>query len=376
MSSDKKVRICADVRMINNSGIGVYIHNYIKNLISNDRFSVTLIGQYSECIAHFGKHKKWDHIEASFPIYSIKEQISLPKLIPSCDVFWSPHYNIPLGPIKARKRLVTVPDVYHLAHMDSLTAAQKVYAKIMTNAAVHLSDQIITISNFSKKEISKHTGIRLDKIITIPLGIDTSLYNATYGANRKNEIAVKYNTPTDYILFVGNVKPNKNLKALVDILPQLNHQFPELDLLIVGKKEGFIMKDSSLFLALEQNENIRKKVHFTGYVDTKDLPVIYSMASLFAFPSLYEGFGFPPLEAMACGCPVVASDRASIPEICGDAVIYFDPLNSDSITKSIVTVLSDPALKSEMIYKGIKKVKEYNWVESQACFEDIIYRLA
>lgn len=374
--SSSQTHICIDARMINNSGIGVYIEHYTAYLLATRNYKLSLIGRFSELSHKLGTKHLWDHIEAEFPIYSVKEQTKLPRLIPPCDVFWSPHYNIPLAPIQAKKRLVTVPDVFHLAHLESLTFAQKVYAKVLTNAAVRLSDQVTTISTFSKKEIIKHTGIDEKKVVSILLGINKDLYKPQPDYSLKDAVANRYSLPDNYILFVGNVKPNKNLNALVNVLPRLCSQYPDLHLVIVGKKEGFIMQDQSLFAEINSNKLLQDRVRFTGYVATEHLPVIYAMANVFAFPSLYEGFGFPPLEAMACGCPVAASNRASIPEICGDAAIYFNPQQPDSIVEEISRLLINQNLRAEMTEKGFAKVKQYDWIDSQKQFEQEIKKLS
>jgi glycosyltransferase involved in cell wall biosynthesis len=363
------MHFCADVRMIHNSGIGVYIREYIKYIVQENIFDkITLIGKSELARKYFGQFKNWECIEADFPIYSIREQLKLPQLIPACDLFWSPHYNIPLLPIKAKRRLVTVPDVFHLAHASTLPLKQQVYAKIVTNAAVKLSDKVLTISDYSAREIKRLTGIGGSKVETILLGLNTSEFRLERNVAIQHQVKSIYSLPEQYILFVGNVKPNKNLQALIDAFSLMIHNQPDLYLLIAGKKEGFINGDKELFERIEKNETLAKRIKFSGYVEAEHLPVIYSMASLFVFPSLYEGFGFPPLEAMACGCPVVASNRASIPEICGESALYIDPTNPAAIAQAIERVLIDENLRSELIEKGLVQVQKYRWEDSNKQF--------
>ena len=370
------VHFCADVRMLNNSGIGVYVQKYIQSILRHNLFKVTLIGRKKEVNSYFGEYSNWRHVEADFPIYSITEQLKLPWLIPTCDVFWSPHYNIPMLPIRARRRLVTIPDVYHLAFYHTLSLAQKVYARVVVIAATRIANKITTISQYSKQEIERYTGADGSKIEVLYLGIDTTLFQAISSSANQERVKVKYNLPNQYVLFVGNVKPNKNLSRLVDGFAQLLVEFPELSLVITGKQEGFITGDPALFARINDDKVLESRIVFTGFVDMIDLPILYSSAYLFAFPSIYEGFGFPPLEAMACGCPVVASKAASIPEICGEAALYVDPLDPTDIAKGIRTLAEDDEFRGRLIKMGHQQCQQYNWDKSFDRFIELINVLA
>lgn len=367
---------CADARMVNNSGIGVYIRQYITFLLINETAEITLIGRDGELKHYFGQFLNWQHIEADFPIYSLTEQLRLPLLIPACDVFWSPHYNIPLLPIRARRHLVTIPDVYHLAYYNTLSPAQKLYARVVANAAVRKADKITTISRYSKQEIKRFTGAADAKIEVLYLGIDNQLFRPIDSPADRDRARTRYALPDQYILFVGNVKPNKNLRRLVDGFALLLTELPDLTLVITGKQEGFITGDPALFARIRADDRLASRIVFTGFVDTEDLPVLYSMAHLFAFPSIYEGFGFPPLEAMACGCPVLASNASSIPEICGAAAHYVDPLNPDAIAEGLRVVATDAALRRTLVNAGHAQCRRYDWAESSGRFVALVDKLA
>jgi glycosyltransferase involved in cell wall biosynthesis len=370
------IHFCADARMINNSGIGVYIRQYIQFILIQSTFKVTLLGREDELTNYFGRFKNWRHINADFPIYSVTEQFRLPLLIPVCDVFWSPHYNIPLLPIRAHRHLVTIPDVYHLAYYDTLSRAQKLYARIVINAAVRKADKITTISHYSKQEIQRFTGAADPKIEVLYLGVDNNVFHSIDDTIDRERVKAQYALPDQYILFVGNVKPNKNLRMLVEGFAKLLIDSPDLTLLITGKQEGFITGDPALFDRIQSDKTLASRIIFTGFVDAKDLPVLYSLAHLFAFPSIYEGFGFPPLEAMACGCPVVASNAASIPEICGDAAWYVDPFDSEDIARRLREVTMDGALRKKLISAGYRQCLRYDWNKSSERFVEVIKKLA
>ncbi|EDM23173.1 Glycosyltransferase [Caminibacter mediatlanticus TB-2] len=346
--------------MHNASGIGTYIKNIVPFLLSN--FDITLLGKKKE-LHNYDWINKVEIIECSSNIYSIKEQFELFKKIPKCDVFWSPHYNIPVLPIKAKKRIVTIHDVYHLAFYDTLNLKQKLYAKFMINQAVSKSDIILTVSEFSKNEIIKYTNTKKE-IKVIYNAINFNKFKVIN--NNLEKLKNKYSLPNEFILFVGNVKPHKNLKRLLLAIKDL-----DINLVIVGKKDGFITGDESI-KKLVTNANLKGKVYFTGYVKDEDIPVIYNLAKLFVFPSLYEGFGIPPLEAQACGCPVIVSNVASLPEVCGDSALYCNPYDVNDIKEKIEVLLNNEQLREELIQKGFENIKRFSWEKSAKKIIDVI----
>ena len=161
----------------------------------------------------------------------------------------------------------------------------------------------------------------------------------------------------------------KNLKNLLFALENT-----ELNLVIVGKRDGFITSDSDILEIIEKN-NLTERIFFTGYVKDTDIAAIYNLAKLFVFPSLYEGFGIPPLEAQACGCPVVCSNAASLPEVCGDSVLYFDPHNVEDIRSKIQAVLNDENLRNELCIKGFENIKRFSWERSAKQIIEIMEKL-
>jgi glycosyltransferase involved in cell wall biosynthesis len=351
----KKITLCIDARMIKNSGIGVYLTELLK-LISG-RFDLILLGDP-------GQLAMYEHtariIPFFTPIYSIKEQYWLPRLVPQCDIFWSPHYNVPVLPIKAAYRVVTIHDVYHLALGHDLSPVKKIYAKFMIKRAVAQSKKVITVSNFSKNEILRYASCKDKKIQVI--------YNGVVRANQVQPFRTlenKYHLPEKYILFVGNVKPHKNLAVLLKSYLLLDASIiNEYQIVVAGKIGGFITGDEATLNFVNDNPVLKEKVIFTGYVDDEDIAGLYHHASLFVFPSLYEGFGLPLLEAMANGCPVIASESSSIPEVCGDAAVYFSPLNEKDLCGKIEAMLNDQSQFDERIKKGFERARLFNWRES------------
>ena len=353
--------IVIDVRMLNNSGIGVYIEYLVGGLISAKKYKIILIGNENDINAKFNTNGIYRVINVELPIYSLKEQFYLPFIIPKCDIFWSPHYNIPLLPIVAKKRIVTIHDTYHLAYSKTLNIFKVLYAKILLNSAVRLSEVVLTDSEFSKSEIIKFTNSIADKINILYVGIDTDRFIKVLSETSKIALAQRLQLPDKFLLFVGNVKPNKNLSKLLDAFLTTIKDHPEFNLVIVGKKEGFITGDKEVYKLIEQNELLKSHVYFTGYVAVNDLPLIYNLATLLVFPSIYEGFGLPPLEAMACECPVVVSSVASMPEVCGNAGYYINPFESVSISEGIDQVISNDKIRDNLIKLGKARAKEFDW---------------
>jgi glycosyltransferase involved in cell wall biosynthesis len=359
-------KITIDVRMLDAYGIGTYIRNLVPMIISAlPEIRFNLLGDKSELQKlSWTSNSNVDLIHCNSPIYSISEQFELPLRIPESDLFWSPHYNIPFLSARTKKRVVTIHDVFHLVFFNRLNLPKKIYSKTMLNLATRYADKIITVSNFSESEIMRHIKINRDKIKVINNAVNTDIFKALNG-NAPNDINKKLVPPEKYILYVGNIKFHKNIKNLILAYEHLlNKGITDCYLVIVGEKERFIAADSNIRDTINSPSKLSEKIIFTGYMKIDDLSVLYNSASLFVFPSLYEGFGLPPLEAMACKCPVVVSNTASLPEVCGDAAYYVDPHSVDSIAEGIQNVLSDNTLRESLIKRGLERVKLFSWERS------------
>jgi glycosyltransferase involved in cell wall biosynthesis len=348
-----KKSVWVDARLLNKSGIGRYIAEMLPSI--HEVYDLTCIVS-NDGIAFMESHGiKYKILNTK--IYAIKEQVELPAMIESCDIFWSPHFNIPLFPIKARKRLVTIHDAYHLAFYNKLSLKERLYANLFFRMALTLSDAVITVSAFSKAELLKFMGQRFNQKINIILNGVTSFNNASIA---------QFEEPKKYFLFVGNIKPHKNLKNAILAFksfcidnPNENYRFK-----IVGQKSGFINADEEVETLLFNDPLLRDRVDFTGFVADTDLKNIYQNAYCLIFPSLYEGFGLPPLESMLVGTPAIVSNRASMPELCGDAVLYFDPENPDSIKSKITEIVTNKSLYEKMSMLGREQAKRYTWKDA------------
>jgi len=222
------------------------------------------------------------------------------------------------------------------------------------------ADAIIAVSQHTKKSLIDLYHLPPDKI--------TVIYEAAaprfvaQSPAQVNAVRQRYHLPDRYLLTVGVIEPKKNHSGFLQAFERLCRQMPDLYWVIVGRRgwlyEGF-------FGALEASP-ARSRVCMPGYVDDADLPAVYAGAHAFVFPSLYEGFGLPPLEAMACGTPVLSSNRASLPEVCGNAAIYFDPNDTEAMVDAVQRITNDPPLRQAMIDRGFTQASHFSWTRAAA----------
>jgi glycosyltransferase involved in cell wall biosynthesis len=336
-----------DLRMLYASGIGTYIRNLVPRIMhALPGTHFTLLGRPEELDQlDWTRRKNTNIVECRSRIYSLGEQLELVQRIPrDTDLFWSPHYPIPI--FFRGKLLVTVHDVFHLAWPGRLH--RRLYAELMFWAVRNKASAILADSHFSRLELSRLTGKGRQEINTVHLGVDASWFDV--GKKTRPYLA-------PYLLFVGNVKPHKNLTGLIrafGLIAQAVHQ----DLVIVGKREGFISGDTEV---AREARRLGERIQFTGHVADDELFQYVAHADALVLPSLYEGFGLPPLEAMACSCPVIVSNAASLPEVCGDAALYCDPNDPSDIADKIQQLMRDPKLRDELRAKGLEQARKFSW---------------
>lgn len=257
--------------------------------------------------------------------------------------------------IDMKKTIVTCHDIIPIAYYKTINPFWKLNAKGLRKA-----EKIITVSEFSKQDISKYIGCPEEKIEVIPPAVDHSLYYQTRSKTALNKYRI--GEAEKVILYVGAEEPRKNLQFLLNSFSKLKAKIPNIKLLKVGTPNYLFVRKK----LLKQIEalNLQNNVIFTGYVSEAELADIYNAVDLFVFPSLYEGFGIPPLEAMACGTPVITSNTSSLPEVVGDAAIQADPYNVEDFAEKMYEVLQNDDLKEEMIKKGLRRSKMFSWDSS------------
>lgn len=280
---------------------------------------------------------------------------------PRYDLYWQPNF-IPNHSIKAEKIVATVHDFSWEIYPEFQPSERVKYFRKYFYASIQQCDHIITGSHFTKREIIERVGIAPEKVTVIYHGIDHTVF---YPRQDDKKPAQKY------ILAVGSIEPRKNLKNLLSAYAKLDRNFrDEYHLILVGAP-GWNNQD-----IVDEIKSLSQWVNYTGYVSDDELAELYAHASLFIYPSIYEGFGIPPLEAMACGTPVIVSNASTLPEVCADAAYYIDPLDVKSITQGMVKVLGDAALQKELTAQGLIRAKEFHWEKSsrehQTVFDKVL----
>lgn len=296
------------------------------------------------------------------PFRVVWEQLILPFILKKYDIDIV-HTFSQTGLIFAPcKSLMTIHDLQHHYYPSNFSLIQRLYLRLMIWITTHQSDKIITISNNSAKDILN--------LLKVPEHKVEVVYESSRFGNKpivvsdkdKDRVRVKYGLDGKYILSVASILPHKNLNRLICAF-NLIASNDVIDLVLVGMK----LKATSEVIATIRSIGLpESRVKILGYVPDSDLPALYSMAELFAFPSLFEGFGLPALEAMTFGCPVVAANSTAIPEVVGNGALLADPFNPNDFADKMLSVLTDKQFRNTLIQKGFERIKQFSW-EKSAC---------
>lgn len=280
-------------------------------------------------------------------------------------------FNFVIPPGAKGLKSVMIHDMVWKAMPDTMDDANKAVMDKNMASAAERADFILTISEFSKKEIIKYLHVPEDKIYVVPNGVELERFHNHYERDRIETVKHKFGIQGDYILYLGTLEPRKNIPALVDayykayIESSDKEKFP---FLVIAGKKGW--KYQEIFEKVK-NYGIEKRVIFTGYVTDEEAPLLMSGAEMFVFPSLYEGFGLPPLEAMACGTPVITSKHTSLPEVVGDAGITIDEGDTEELAKAIAELQRNPELRERYREKGLERAKSYSWENSAKILNEV-----
>lgn len=256
-------------------------------------------------------------------------------------------------------KIATCLDIIPLVYKQNNNIIQNIFLK-KSIKGMEKADKVISISDYTKRDLVKYSNINPEKIKTIYLGVNESFKKI--GNNEVELFKEKYSLEEPFILYVGSEQPRKNFNVLIKSFYKLNkiEGFENFKLIKVGRPQTSLGERENLNKMIN-NLGLQKKIKFIDYVDESNLPLVYNAADLFVFPSLYEGFGLSPLESMACGTPVIASNRSSIPEVVGDAGILVDPLDIDELTEKMVDVLNNEDIKKDLSKKGLERSENFTW---------------
>jgi len=363
------LRIAIDARKLRDYGIGTYVRNLLRHLARIDRSTeYVLFTQPPDVELGTELGENFRTVVEPARAYSLREQLNIPLDLrrEGIDLFHAPHYVLPaLTPCKS---IVTIHDCIHLRFPQYLpNAFAYAYARSSLWVATHRADRVLTVSEASKRDILRYFRVPVSRIDVIYNAIDERLEQAP-SEEDIGRVRERYQLYDPFVLYAGNIKPHKNLERLIEAFHILRKSgFETVKLLIIGDE---ISKYASLRRAVHRHK-LHKHVRFFGFVPDKTLAALYRLASVFVFPSLYEGFGLPPLEAMASGTPVVTSNVSSLPEVVGDAALLIDPYDPNAIADAIRRVLTEPALAEDLRQRGLARVKDFSWERSVARVREI-----
>lgn len=342
--------ITVDARLLGRSGIGTYLQQLLPRVIgSNPDITFNLlVPRATDDAKSLAENANVRLVGTSARLYSAGEQLVLPAVIPrETDLHWAPHYVIPLA--WRGRLLVTVHDLCHLALPDHFGAAhRRLYATTMFRAVRRRARRILVVSDFTRREFHRLVGAPRGRLEVIPNGVDERWFSATPERNPE--------PPTPYFVYLGNIKPHKNLRTLLAAFERVAPEIPHR-LVLVGASEGLLTADEEV---TRMAKRMGERVQLTGYLEEERVRAVVAGAAALVFPSLYEGFGLPPLEAMAAGRPVLASSAASIPEVCGPWATYFDPADVEQLAAALRAAANDPP-SSDRLEGARRHAASYTW---------------
>ena len=326
------MKLLFDYRVLTHTthtGVESYAKNIFINLKNKLNINIAKPKTSNKYLAHL-----WTHLVLPFK---------------SGDVLFCPANIAPIFVPKSKKLVVTIHDVAFLIYPESFSSFFRIYYKLIMPVVVKRADKIITVSNYSKNELEKYYPLSKGKIEVIYLGLNEG-FKVLDNIKKKNQI-----------LYVGSINKRKNFIGVIKAFELLNQK--DFTLLIVGNfSTNFSMNENDKMILEKAKTNTN--IEFKSGISDEQLVRLYNESKLFVFPSFYEGFGLPVLEAMACGTPVVCSDSSSLPEVGSDAVVYCAPHNIEDIKEKIEMVLGDEVLQQKMIQKGLERAKEFSWEKS------------
>lgn len=285
------------------------------------------------------------------------------------DLFLSPYDKGPL--LLPCPLALTVHDLSFVSFPEHGAFRSRAYfgtRKLMARRA----DLIITVSKSSKRDILRLFGVREDRIRVVPNGVPDE-YSRVEDKSLIERIKHRYRIPGDYILYVGNFKPHKNVRCLIDAYKELPDMLKDKYYLVLCGRRDKFRKEVEIRV---RSLRLEGRVIFLDFVPEEDMPVLYSGAEVFVFPSLYEGFGLPPLEAMACGTPVICSDSSSLPEVVGEAGVLVDPNRPELFAEAMERVLTDGELREDLRSKGLRRSRRFSAEDFSRRLLEILEELA
>lgn len=352
------MRIGIDARMIDNTGIGRYLRNLLIQLARIDTRSeyVVFVNRNNSRVVT-QNNVMFVPLHIAVPLYSLREQYWLPWEIRRWqpDLMHYPNFDLPL--LRWSPYVVTIHDLIYYLYPDQCPSrAAHYYAGFMIKHAVAHARIVMTDSEYSKQDLIKHFAVPARKIRVVFPAADAQCCPRSV-EEAHAIVRAQYGITQPYILYVGKQHPYKNIATMLRAYAVYGDIYDNFQMVIAGKKDE---RQKELY-QLAETLNLGNRIIFTDFVKEETLFDLYRGARLFVFPSRYEGFGLPPLEAMACGVPVVCSNAASLPEVVGDAAIQVDPNNVRGFADAMQSVLTDQTQWEMLRQNGLRQARQFSW---------------
>ena len=357
------MKIGIDTRLLERkmTGIGRYLLNILKYIPNCDTQNEYYLFSYKQ-LPQYEKEKIKSISTINFTPQGILQKIIspfwlnfvLPKYLEkySIDLFFFPNHFLPLKRIKA-KSIIVIHDVFHKVNKNYHPLYYRKYVDFFLPRAIKNSNLIITISECSKRDIIKFYNVPEEKIKVIYLAADEIFQPRELNEDKKRELRKKYNLPNEFILYTGVLEERKNIEGIIKIADLLKDK-TEIPILLFGK----IGHRGKVYLREMQQ---KKNICYKGFVESDDLPYVYNLATIFLFPSFYEGFGLPVLEAMQSGLPIITSNTSSLPEVIGTGGILHNPNDYKGFVGGIMKLLENKDFYDKMREQGMEQAKKFDW---------------
>ena len=359
--SRARPRVGIDARKLSDFGIGSYVRNLVESIARRpeaEAYAFRVYVRAADRAALSELPENFTVVEEDSPGYSISEltRFAWRLMRDRLDLFHATHYVIP--PLARARAVVTIHDIIHVLYPQYLpNRAALLYARVMMRRALKRADRILTVSYNSKRDLVDYFGIAPSRIEVIYNGVAPQ-FRADVPRAERDRVVAKYSLPRPYLLFLGGEKPHKNVRNVIRAFAEARRERALPHALVLA---GPMPRNRNRVEALIAALDVESRVHRPGVVPEEDLPGLFAAADAFIYPTLYEGFGLPVVEAMACGVPVLTSSTSALQEVAGGYAYLVDPMDVDAIARGIVDLATDPRRRAEFADLGRRRARDFSW---------------